>query len=116
MREAIQSGELPLWNPHNFTGVPFLAAGQYRPWQRRTYTLVVFAGAPLIVLSGLAMSPAVTAAFPFLLTAFGGHQSARTIHFAVFAGLSLFVIGHIVMVIRSGLLNQMRAMTIGGAR
>jgi len=69
--------------------------------------------APLIVLTGLAMSPAITAAFPFLLRVFGGQQSARTIHFFAFLALSLFVVGHVVMVVRSGVVQQLRAMTIG---
>jgi len=29
IREAIRAGELPLWNPYIFAGVPFLAAGQH---------------------------------------------------------------------------------------
>jgi thiosulfate reductase cytochrome b subunit len=86
---------------------------EYGVWQGRVYTLVVFVLAPLIVLTGLTMSPAVTAAAPILLTLFGGQQSARTIHFFVFVALALFVVGHVVMVVRSGFLRQMRAMTIG---
>ena len=106
-------------------GVLYVAAGigsghfrtrfwrEYGPWQGRAYTLVVFVLAPLVILTGLAMAPAVTAAFPPLLTVFGGHQSARTIHFALFAALVLFTIGHVVMVARSGFRRQMRAMTFG---
>ena len=93
----------------------FLGGGHYRELQRRTYAVVVFLGAPLIVFTGLTMSPAITAVFPILLTVFGGYQSARTIHFAVFVALMLFVIGHVALVIRSGFLRQMRAMTVGGA-
>ena len=36
---------------------------------------------PLIVVTGLAMSPAVTSVVPWIATMFGGHQSARTIYF-----------------------------------
>ena len=54
------------------------------------------------------MSPAVTAAFPFLLSVFGGYQSARTIHFFAFTALVLFVIAHVVMVVLSGFARQMR--------
>jgi thiosulfate reductase cytochrome b subunit len=86
---------------------------EYGVWQGWVYTLVVFVLAPLIVLTGLTMSPAVTAAAPILLTVFGGQQSARTIHFAVFVALAIFVAGHVLMVIRSGFVRQMRAMTIG---
>jgi len=48
-----------------------------------------------------------------LLDLFGGSQSARTIHFFVFAALALFLIVHVVMVALSGFGRQMRAMTIG---
>jgi thiosulfate reductase cytochrome b subunit len=81
--------------------------------QKCTYSLVVFVAAPLIVASGLAMSPAVTAAFPFLLSIFGGYQSARTIHFFTFVALLLFLFVHVVMVIKSGFKSQIRAMTVG---
>jgi len=88
----------------------------YGAAQRRTYLAVIFLAAPLIVLTGLAMSPAITAAFPLLLTVFGGQQSARTLHFAAFVALMLFAIGHVVMVARSGFRQQMRGMTLGGTR
>jgi thiosulfate reductase cytochrome b subunit len=85
----------------------------YGPLQRASYVVVVFLVAPLLVLTGLTMSPAVAAAAPLLLDLFGGHQSARTLHFAAFAALMLFFVAHIVMVIRSGLGRQVRAMTVG---
>ena len=86
---------------------------EYGVLQKLTYSFVVFVAAPLVVLTGLTMSPTVTAAFPFLLTLFGGFQSARTIHFAIFLTLVLFTLVHVVMVIASGFRRQMRAMTIG---
>jgi cytochrome b subunit of formate dehydrogenase len=89
------------------------ARGHYGLLQRSTYAAVVFAAAPLIVATGLTMSPAVTAAVPALLRLFGGYQSARTIHFFSFVALALFVIGHIVMVVRSGFTRQVRAITVG---
>src|SRR5262245_1887281 len=64
---------------------------QYGVLQKAAYSLVIFVAAPLMALTGLTMSPAVTAAFPILLQIFGGYQSARTIHFAVFVLLLLFV-------------------------
>ena len=66
-----------------------------------------------MVLTGLTMSPAVTATFGFLLRLFGGYQSARTLHFVTFAALLLFVLAHVVMVIKSGFRRQIRAMTVG---
>jgi thiosulfate reductase cytochrome b subunit len=81
--------------------------------QKLTYACVVFVALPLVVLTGLAMSPAVTAAYPGLLDLFGGSQSARTIHFFAFVALVLFLIVHVVMVVLTGFRRQMRAMTFG---
>ena len=81
--------------------------------QRGAYAAIVFVTLPLTVVTGMTMSPAITAAFPFLLTVFGGYQSARTIHFAAFVASMLFLIVHVLMVVKSGFRRQMRAMTIG---
>ena len=94
--------------------IPAASGGpRYGLLQKCAYTFVVFVVAPLMVLTGLTMSPAVTAAFPRLLDLFGGYQSARTIHFFASAVLVLFVIVHVVMVVRSGFRRHMRAMTLG---
>lgn len=86
---------------------------QYGVLQKAAYSTIVFAAAPLMVLTGMTMAPALTAAFPFLLRIFGGYQSARTIHFFTFAALLTFTIGHVVMVIKSGFRRQMKGMTLG---
>jgi thiosulfate reductase cytochrome b subunit len=92
---------------------PASGGPQYGLLQKCAYSIVVFAAAPLIVLTGLTMSPAIAAAFPFLLPLFGGYQSARTIHFFSFVALLLFVVVHLVMVIASGFRRQVRAITVG---
>jgi thiosulfate reductase cytochrome b subunit len=74
---------------------------------------VVFVLLPLMILTGLAMSPAVSAAFPFLQDLWGGLQSARTVHFFTFSTLVLFVLIHVAMVILSGFRRQIRGMTLG---
>jgi thiosulfate reductase cytochrome b subunit len=86
---------------------------QYGLLQKCAYFAVVFLALPLSVVTGLAMSPAITAAFPFLSGMFGGFQSARTIHFFSFIVLMLFLLAHVVMIIKSGFKRQMRAMTFG---
>jgi len=68
---------------------------------------------PLMIGSGLTMSPAMDAGYPFLLDIFGGRQSARGIHFITAWSLVLFVIVHVAMVILSGLWNNMRSMVTG---
>jgi len=62
------------------------------------------------------MSPAIDSAFPWLLTLFGGRQAARALHFLLATYLVLFVIVHLVMVVLSGPLNNMRSMITGRYR
>jgi thiosulfate reductase cytochrome b subunit len=85
----------------------------YNVLQRLTYLAVVFLLSPLIVITGLAMSPAVTSVFPVIVNVFGGQQSARTIHFFVSVALVLFLLVHIAMVCLAGFKNRMRAMITG---
>jgi thiosulfate reductase cytochrome b subunit len=68
---------------------------------------------PLVVLTGLTMSPGMDAAFPELLTLFGGRQSARTLHFVAVCALVLFVFAHVVMALVSGAWNNVRSMITG---
>jgi thiosulfate reductase cytochrome b subunit len=98
----------------------FQRPGQNEAWsynviQRLTYLLVIFVLFPLIIWTGLAMSPAFVSAFPFTVTAFGGQQSARTIHFFLTVVLVLFLLVHIVMICRAGFGDRMRAMITGRA-
>ena len=83
--------------------------------QRLTYLFVIFVLFPLVIWTGLAMSPAIASAFPAVVTVFGGQQSARTIHFFVSVFLLLFLLVHIVMVCLAGFRNRMRAMITGRA-
>jgi thiosulfate reductase cytochrome b subunit len=92
---------------------PASGGPHYALLQKSAYSSVIFGAAPLMAVTGLAMSPAVTAAFPFVLRLFGGYQSARTIHFVTFVALLLFVFVHVVMIIKSGFRRQIRAMTVG---
>lgn len=91
-------------------------ARHYNVLQKLSYLMVMFGMAPLMVASGLTMSPWIDAAWPWLLDVFGGRQSARTIHFITAFGLLAFVIIHILMVLASGLFNNMRAMITGRYR
>jgi thiosulfate reductase cytochrome b subunit len=86
---------------------------QYGLLQKCAYCVVVFVAMPLIVLTGLAMSPTITAAYPILSSLFGGFQSARMIHFFLAVALVLFLLVHVVMVVRSGFMRQMLSMTFG---
>lgn len=96
-----------------FRILPASGGSRYGVLQKCAYTLVVFVLAPAMVFTGLAMSPAVTAAYPVLLDIFGGYHSARTLHFFASATLLLFLMVHVVMVVASGFTRQMRGMTLG---
>lgn len=85
----------------------------YGPLQKCAYFGVVFLAFPGVVLTGFTMSPAITAAHPWLLKMWGGFQSARSVHFLLSVALVLFAGVHIVMVVKSGFRRQMRAMTLG---
>ena len=88
-------------------------AWSYNLLQRLTYLVVIFALFPLIIWTGLAMSPAIASVFPTAVSVLGGQQSARTIHFFVTVLLVLFLLVHVVMVCLAGFGNRMRAMITG---
>jgi thiosulfate reductase cytochrome b subunit len=77
------------------------------------YLIVVLALGPVMILSGLAMSPRLDASYPFLLDIFGGRQSARTIHFIFAFSLLGFTVIHIAMVVLCGVWNNLRSMVTG---
>ena len=88
-------------------------AKHYNVLQQLAYLAVLCVLCPLIVLAGLAMSPQLDAAYPWLLSIFGGRQSARTIHFLCAFSLLGFVIVHLLMVLVSGVWNNLRSMVTG---
>jgi len=89
------------------------ADGRYNVLQKLAYTAVVCAAIPLMVLTGLTMSPGLDSAFHFLLDVFGGRPSARSIHFICASLLVAFVVVHVVMVLVSGVWNNLRSMITG---
>ena len=88
-------------------------AKRHNVLQKITYLMVLGLLCPLVVLAGLAMSPQLDAGYPWLLWIFGGRQSARTIHFVCAFSLLAFVVIHLVMVVVSGLWNNIRSMITG---
>lgn len=88
----------------------------YSPLQKLAYAAVFFVLFPLIILTGLTMSPGMDAAWPWLLDLFGGRQTARTIHFIVMVLLVLFFVVHVVMVVLAGPINELRSMITGHYR
>jgi thiosulfate reductase cytochrome b subunit len=81
--------------------------------QKATYLAVILVLLPMMVATGLTMSPGFNAAAPWLLDLFGGRQSARTLHFISAGLITAFVVVHLVMVVVSGLWNNLRSMITG---
>jgi thiosulfate reductase cytochrome b subunit len=88
-------------------------AWSYNLPQRVAYLSVIFVLFPLVIWTGLAMSPAIASAFPSIVSVLGGQQSARTIHFFVSILLVLFLLIHVVMICIAGFLSRMRPMITG---
>ena len=92
------------------------AARRYNILQKLAYLAVIFVLLPGAVLTGMAMSPGLDAAWPWLLALFGGRQSARSIHFLCAMGLALFILVHLLMVVLAGPVNEVRSMITGRYR
>jgi thiosulfate reductase cytochrome b subunit len=88
-------------------------AKRYNVLQKLAYVVILFVVAPLIVLTGLTMSPTIDTAFPWLLTIFGGRQAARTIHFIACFTFVGFIVIHVLEVILTGFSNNIRSMVTG---
>ncbi len=87
--------------------------GIYNVLQRIAYLGVLFVLFPLVIWTGLAMSPGFAAVVPWSVTILGGHQSARTLHFTSIIALVLFVAVHVLMIARAGFRRLMLAMISG---
>lgn len=92
------------------------AALDYNTLQKFAYLGTLFGLLPLVVLTGMTMSPGLNAALPWLEIAFGGRQSARSIHFLAASGLVAFFLVHIAMVVLAGPFNELRSMITGWYR
>jgi thiosulfate reductase cytochrome b subunit len=92
---------------------PAAADGGYNTVQRLAYLMVVLGLFPMMVWTGLAMSPAMEGAFPWAVILLGGRQSARTLHFFIAVLLVLFLAGHVLMVALAGFRTHVTAMITG---
>ncbi|MBB4351554.1 thiosulfate reductase cytochrome b subunit [Rhizobium cellulosilyticum] len=88
-------------------------ARHYNALQKLTYLFVIFLLLPVMIATGLTMSPGLDAFAPWLIDLFGGRQSARTLHFITASALVAFVVVHVAMVLVSGVFNNMRSMITG---
>ena len=92
------------------------AAARYGILQKLSYVGVIFILLPLMIATGLTMSPGLNAGAPWLLDLFGGRQSARSIHFIAAWALVAFFLVHIAMVLLAGPVNEVRSMVTGWFR
>ena len=92
------------------------AALRYNILQKLAYGSVLFGLLPLVVITGMAMSPGLDAGLPWLTVVLGGRQSARSLHFLAAAGLVLFFLVHMAMVLLAGPINEVRSMLTGWYR
>lgn len=92
------------------------AAARYNILQKASYNGVLFLLLPVLILTGLAMSPGMDAAWPWLTQIWGGRQTARSVHFIAAWATAAFFLVHIVMVLLAGPLNEMRSMISGRYR
>ena len=88
--------------------------GKYNFLQKLSYGLVLFILLPLMIFTGMAISPGTDAAFPWLVDLLGGRQSARSIHFIVAWCVFAFFVVHVLLVLLSGPVGQLRDMVTGG--
>jgi thiosulfate reductase cytochrome b subunit len=90
--------------------------GAFNTLQKLSYIGVVFILIPLMIFTGLTLSPGMDAAWPWLLDLFGGRQSARSIHFIAAALILLFILVHLVLVLLDRPINGIRSMITGRSR
>lgn len=89
---------------------------RYNPLQKITYSLVLFGLMPMAIWTGLAMSPGMDAAWPWLVDLAGGRQSARSLHFIAASGIAAFIVVHLLLVLLAGPVNEIRSMITGWFR
>lgn len=91
-------------------------ARHYNVLQKLVYLGVSGGLIPLVILTGLSLSPWFNAVAPWFLDIFGGRQSARSLHFIAMAAILAFIVLHLVMVIATGPFNHLRSMITGWYR
>ncbi len=102
-----------IWSHLTFRFDHGAEARQYNVLQKLAYLAVIFVLLPLMLATGLAMSPAMSAAFPWLIEIVDGRPAARTIHFICANLIVLFVAVHLFMVLVTGVWNNLRSMITG---
>jgi methionine sulfoxide reductase catalytic subunit len=85
----------------------------YNALQQLAYFATVFVMAPLSILTGMAMSPALVNHFPSYTRIFGGRQGARSIHFLMLIGFIGFIVVHVTLIALTGFQRNMNHIVLG---
>ncbi len=112
-RDELRGIVRSIWEHLRFRVPEGEEARHYNILQKLAYLTIMFGVIPLVIVTGLAMSPAMDAAFPWLPQMLGGRQSARSLHFISTVILVLFFGVHILMILVAGPLNELRSIVTG---
>jgi len=85
----------------------------FDPLQQLAYAGIVFVVAPLLILTALAMSPAVIGRFPWYAKLFGGRQAARSLHFLSMSAILAFIVIHVTLVFIVHYPSTVNSMVLG---
>ena len=85
----------------------------YNALQQLAYFAAIFLFAPVSILTGAAMSPAMVNRFSWFPRLFGGRQGARSIHFLMMLGWVAFLIVHVTLVVLTGFKRNMNHIVLG---
>lgn len=99
----------------SISAIRAMANDGYNSLQRLSYLAIILGLIPLMIMTGLSMSPGMNAALPWLPELFGGRQSARSIHFLGMSMILIFVVVHLVMVLLAGPIRLISGMIAGGS-
>jgi thiosulfate reductase cytochrome b subunit len=94
----------------------FHHTARYNVLQKLAYASVLFLALPLMIATGLSMSPGFNATAPWLLDVFGGRQTARSLHFLTMLALLGFFVVHMLMILAAGPFNEIRSIITGWYR
>ena len=90
--------------------------GKYNFLQKLAYGLVLGVFLPMMIFTGISISPGMEPTFGWLVDLLGGRQSARSLHFIFAFAIAGFFIVHVLLVILSGPIRQMQDMITGGRK
>jgi len=85
----------------------------YNALQQLAYFAAIFLFAPLSILTGAAMSPAMVNRFPWFPRLFGGRQGGRSIHFLMMLMWVGFITAHVTLVVLTGFKRNMNHIVLG---